>query len=362
MRPHPEFAIEFGSRLLAWYRHHRRELPWRHTDDPYAIWVSETMLQQTQVATVVPYYRRFLAAFPTVHALAAAPEEAVLAVWAGLGYYSRARNLHRAARIVCERFGGRIPDDPVRLRELPGVGRYTAGAIASLAYGRPTPVVDGNVERVLARVFALRGDVRRPPLARELWDLAEALIPPAASRDFNSAMMELGATLCTPRSPDCPRCPVVSLCQGRAEGIAEALPERRAAPAITPIEVAAAVVWREERVLLGRGDRGRWVGLWQLPHREIQAGEDPAETARRALAEWTGVTGDAAGVIAEIRHTITRFRVRLRAVRIRVDGDEPRPLACAALRWLHPSEVEHLPVPTPHRRLLARIVAPEGAE
>src|SRR5262245_791594 len=200
------------AQVLRWYRRHRRDLPWRRTRDPYAIWVAETMLQQTRSETVQRYFARFLGRFPTVAALARARESAVLTLWSGLGYYSRARHLHRAARRVVAAHEGRVPADPAALRALPGVGRYTAGAIASIAFGRAEPVLDGNVARVLARWFGVRGDPRSSAVQATLWNLATLLVHSRAPGEWNQALMELGATLCTPRHPGCGRCPVRSQC------------------------------------------------------------------------------------------------------------------------------------------------------
>src|SRR5512134_738690 len=210
--------------LLAWYRRERRDLPWRRTRDPWAIWVSETMLQQTRVETVIPYYERFMQRFPNVAALADADTDELMSHWAGLGYYSRARNLKAAASQVVREHGGRVPGDVEALRALPGVGRYTAGALASIAFDRPAPIVDGNVARVLARLLDLDLDVRSPAGQRRLWAEAEALANGPSPGDLNQALMELGALVCTPRTPRCADCPVRRRCRGRAAGRAEALP------------------------------------------------------------------------------------------------------------------------------------------
>jgi A/G-specific adenine glycosylase len=254
---------------VAWYRAHRRDLPWRRTSDPYAIWVSEVMLQQTRIAVVMPYYERWMRRFPDPASLAAAPLDDVLAAWSGLGYYGRARNLHRGAREVVERYGGRVPDTAAALRDLPGVGRYTAGAIASMAFGRREPLVDGNVARVLARLFAIEEDVKSAPAARRLWQIAAELVPEAAPGDFNQGLMELGQEICTPASPRCDVCPLADRCAARASGRAGELPVigKRPAAADKPL-LRAHSVWIERggRVLLARRrPRGLFGGLWELP-------------------------------------------------------------------------------------------------
>jgi len=211
-RPPPVRGPAFRSRLLAWYTRHQRRLPWRGVRDPYAVLVSEIMLQQTQVARVLEYYPRFLGRYPTCEALAAAPVDAVRETWEGLGYYARARNLHRTAQRIVADWGGQIPADPEHLRVLPGIGRYTAGAVASLAYGRPVAAVDTNAVRVLTRVFGLRAGRGR---VRRVWELAEALVPRRRSADWNQALMDLGATICSVRAPRCPACPVRRVCASR---------------------------------------------------------------------------------------------------------------------------------------------------
>jgi A/G-specific adenine glycosylase len=268
---------DVARRILSRYRRDRRDLPWRRTRDPYAVWVSEVMLQQTRVATAMPYYERWLARFPTVEALAAAPLDEVLAAWSGLGYYRRARNLHRGAAEVVSRYGGRVPGQAEELRALPGIGRYTAGAIASIAFGQREPVVDGNVARVLARVYAIEGELARPATQARLWALAGQMVPRRSPGDFNQAAMELGALVCTPTSPRCPECPVGDVCLARAQGRQHALPTpapRKAERDLPLIDLWAAWIERRGRVLMvrrraaaaaGAGGGGLYAGLWELP-------------------------------------------------------------------------------------------------
>jgi A/G-specific adenine glycosylase len=255
--------------IVAHYRREHRDLPWRRSRDPYAIWVSEIMLQQTRVATVMPYFERWLERFPTVTALAQAPLDDVLAAWAGLGYYRRARNLHRGAADVVARYDGRLPATATELRSISGVGRYTAGAVASIAFDQCEPVVDGNVMRVLARVFAIDDDIKSASTQRRFWSLAGAMVPAAAPGDFNQGIMELGATVCTPTSPSCLVCPLSSLCRARAEGRQAELPvvpARRAAAELPLIaEAAAWIVRRGRLLLLRRRAEGLFGGLWELP-------------------------------------------------------------------------------------------------
>jgi A/G-specific adenine glycosylase len=231
----------FRKQLLSWFRQFQRDLPWRRTSDPYRIWLSEIMLQQTRVAAAIPYYEEFLKRFPDVHSLAAAPQEEVLRLWSGLGYYSRARNLQRAAQQIVAKHGGQFPQRVEDALALPGIGNYTAAAILSIAFTQKYAVLDGNVARVLARLGALRGDVRESKRWQELQDTAEVLLEPKSPGDWNQAMMELGATLCTPKSPQCLLCPIMQFCEGRKQGIAESLPEKRKKRATVEVILAAAV-------------------------------------------------------------------------------------------------------------------------
>lgn len=261
----------FSERLLAWYRIHKRDLPWRRTRDPYAIWVSEVMLQQTRVDTVIPYWRRFMERFPTAKALAEAPEGEVLKLWEGLGYYSRARNLQAAARELCDRFDGRVPADREAFASLKGVGPYTTGAVLSIAYDMPEPAVDGNVMRVLSRHFRIHEDIAKPAARVRMEKLAKALIPEGAAGDFNQALMELGATVCTPKSPYCLVCPVMEHCAGRLAGEEESLPIKTKAKAPRPEHRSVAWIEGEGdlagRILIRqRPDSGLLARMWELPH------------------------------------------------------------------------------------------------
>jgi A/G-specific adenine glycosylase len=263
--------------LVRWYKLRKRDLPWRKTRDPYAIWVSEVMLQQTQVKTVLGYYERWMQRFPTLTALAQAEDADVLHAWQGLGYYSRARRLLSGARAVAERHGGELPRDVQALLDLPGIGPYSAGAIASIAFGLPEPLVDGNVVRVLCRLFALEGDPAKAPLKQRLWQLARKLVPLDAPSDFNQSLMELGATICTPTSPRCPECPLQRQCLGLAQGIERELPQLAKRKAPTEVSTAAAYVRRGDAVLLRQlpPDAPRWAGLWVLPFAELSATRRP---------------------------------------------------------------------------------------
>jgi A/G-specific adenine glycosylase len=333
------------EKLLAWYDRERRDLPWRRTRDPYAIWVSEVMLQQTQVKTVLGHYARFLRRFPTVRALARARETDVLHVWQGLGYYSRARRLKQAAHAVCVRHGGRLPRDREALLDLPGLGAYSAGAIASIAFGERVPVVDGNVVRVLTRLYGLRGDPGRAPLRPRLWQIASDLVPEDRPGDFNQALMELGATLCTPRAPACDRCPLGRDCTARRLGSTERLPELPARARPTEVRVASAVVRRKNRVLVVREPDGapRWAGLHVFPYVALDSGERAERGAIRAARAY-GVRARIDEPLATLRYTITRFRMTLEAFGATAPGVSPG-------RFYALDELGDLAMPAPHRRL-----------
>jgi A/G-specific adenine glycosylase len=334
--------------LLAWYRRHRRDLPWRRTSDPYAIWVSEVMLQQTTVKAVAPYYEAFLSRFPDVHALAEASEQEVLAAWSGLGYYHRARNLHRGARHVVARHGGLFPRTLETALAVPGVGLYTASAVLSIAYAAPLPVVDGNVRRVLARLLALRGRqwLRDAPF----YNLAEELLEREAPGDWNQALMELGATTCTPRRPACPACPLREPCRARAEGRPEELPESRRRRAAVDVTVAAVLVERRGRVLLVRRGEGRLMGrMWEVPQTSLES---------RGLADLVdevrtrhGLEVEAGELVARARHAITFRRIRVEAYRGRLRREPPRDPE--RFVWAGPEELASLPMSSLSRKVIA---------
>jgi A/G-specific adenine glycosylase len=320
--------------LLEWFARNARDLPWRRTRDPYAIWVSEAMLQQTRVETVIGHFERFLARFPSVQALAAAEERDVLAAWSGLGYYRRARALQAAAREILLRHAGSFPRTLVEARALTGVGPYTAGAVLSIAYGIATPVVDGNVARVLARFYALEDPRSSMALGKRLWSLAESLLPGpgAVAGAWNQAVMELGATVCTPRAPACEACPIAHGCAARKAGRAESLPQPAKKRATLEVRLEIALVARGgELLLVGRPSEGRMAGLLEFPTREVPgpsgglSGLWPAEFAP-PLYECEPLD--------EIRHAITHHRIRARVRRATL---APGASATARLHWESPS-------------------------
>ena len=309
---------EFQRRLLDWFRRRRRDLPWRRTKDPYRIWLAEIMLQQTRVAAALPYYGHFLRRFPTVGALARARSEQVLRCWSGLGYYSRARNLHRAAKEIVARHGGRFPRALEAALRLPGIGRYTAAAVLSIAYGAPYAVLDGNVARVLARVSAIRGDLRAPRRWNQLQSGAQELLATNAPGNWNQAMMELGATVCTPRNPRCGDCPVARWCRAYALGIAEDLPARRMRRAPVRMTIAAAVLLdRRGRTLVVKlagkeplkHDGALFSRMWQFPAVEVKR-DARAELARHLRASL-GLSGVGLLPVRAVRHSVTFREITL---------------------------------------------------
>lgn len=370
----------FSEQLVKWYEGAKRDLPWRRHRDPYFIWVSEIMLQQTRVDTVIPYFHRFIDRFPTIAELAIAPEEDVLKCWEGLGYYSRARNLQAAARQIMERHGGRVPDDKAAVSALKGIGPYTAGAILSIAFGRPEPAVDGNVMRVLSRYFLLEDDIAKPATRPRIEALAARLIPEGRASDFNQALMELGALVCTPKSPQCLTCPVMEHCQGRLAGAVDRLPVKTKAKPPRPEQRLAAVVEgtgsHAGRVLVRRrGETGLLARMWELPHILAADGQPGSgagladEPAMDRLGEALAAAGTPArpvGRLMEAEHTFSHIRWNLSVFRFQEAeaGDASKGLMAAEagaayeavpaaeLRWITQEDMEELAFPNVFIRIL----------
>lgn len=338
--------IDLAGPLLTWYKHAARELPWRGVNDPYAIWISEIMLQQTRVDTVIPYYQEWMHRFPTISALAQATLQEVLNAWEGLGYYSRARNLHSAAQIIQAEFGGKLPEDIRNLKKLPGIGSYTAGAIASIAFGKDEPALDGNIRRVLARIFGMDKPLRSPAGEGRLWELASEHLPPERAGDFNQALMDLGAQICTSRKPDCSNCPLMHLCQAYSLGLQEKLPLISSKPAIPHHIVTAAVIRQGEQVLIAqRPTDGLLGGLWEFPGGKVQAGEDLASCLQREIMEELAADISIGEPIGVYRHAYTHFRVTLHAFFCRLaPGAEPRAIQVNDFRWVSIRQLNDYPM------------------
>jgi A/G-specific adenine glycosylase len=330
--------------LLDWYGRNQRILPWREHPDPYRVWISEVMLQQTQVDTVIPHYRRFLKRFPDLAALASASRDDVLKAWENMGYYARARSLHQTAQILVDQFNGKIPDTWEAIIALPGIGPYTAGAILSIAFGKPVPAVDGNVRRVLSRLYAVREPVDRPETQITIHALAAALIPETAPGSFNQALMELGALICTPKSPACTDCPLRLHCGARRDGLQEQLPLTKKKPAIPHEYIAAAVIFnRQGQVLMVRRPaRGLLGSLWKFPGGAVEKRGLPAEELPRAVHEELGIRIRVGTPLASVKHAYTHFRITLTAFRCFRRSGQPRALACDAWCWASREDLEKL--------------------
>jgi A/G-specific adenine glycosylase len=344
-------------KLLAWFDRYHRDLPWRADRDPYRIWVSEVMLQQTTVAAVVPYFERFLAAFPTLQRLAAADEQDVLKLWAGLGYYRRARHLHAAAKQVAARHGGDLPDDPAVWAALPGVGRYILGAVLSQAFDRRLPIVEANSLRVLARVFGYRGDPREGEGKVWVWRAAEAVLPAKRVGDFNQALMELGALVCKSGQPLCGACPLANWCEANRLGLQAVIPPPPKAKEIVLVNEIGVVVRDRGRVLLCRrpADATRWQNMWEVPHAEVRAGEPADEAAARVVKELTGLDVRPGPEVMRLKHGVTRFAITMTCVEAARTGGQFTSDFYAEGRWVPPGELADYPVSSPQRRLMTEL-------
>jgi A/G-specific adenine glycosylase len=324
--------------LMRWFDKSKRDLPWRRTKDPYAIWVSEVMLQQTQVSVVERYWAPFLKRFPTVQKLAAAPLDEVLSAWKGLGYYARARNMHRAAGQIVERFGGKLPSTLEALRTLPGFGRYTAGAVASIAFGIPAPIVDGNVARVFSRLFVLRGTPGDKAREKKLWELAEALAQGERPGALNESLMELGATVCLPRSPLCLACPVQPQCGALKQGLIDVLPEPKPRPRKQTLHLSVALVRKKDTTLFAkRHERGLFGGLWELPS-----------------VEQLGTGARIGKKLATVQRTLTHRELTIDVYAAQTPAKFKGPSGYADWRWADPTEAAGLGVSAAMQQALAK--------
>jgi len=350
--PDSAWKARFRRRLIAWFRRSARDLPWRRTRDPYAVWVSEIMLQQTQVVTVIGYFERFLAAFPTVAALAAAHEQQVLRLWEGLGYYRRARQLHAAAKIIVGEHSGLFPRDIQQIRALPGIGRYTAGAIASIAWDAREPILEANTVRVFSRLLAYRRDPARTEGQRLLWDFSTRLLPTKETGLFNQALMELGSEICHPRDPQCDRCPVGSLCPTKQQGLQAVIPPPKRKTAYEDRHEAAVIVRRGTRVVLRRcAPHERWAGLWDFPRFPVTAhrGAPLREQMKSAAAELTGLAIDPGRHVTTIEHGVTRFRITLDCYEAKHTGGRLK--RGDDVRWVKIGDLESYPLSVTGRQL-----------
>ena len=352
----PSHFAPFRRKLMTWYRQRARDLPWRTTSDPYPIWISEIMLQQTTVAAVIPYFERFLNKFPTVTDLARAAESDVLRLWEGLGYYSRARNLHKAANVIVNQFDAVFPLSLEELNSLPGIGRYTAGAIASFAFDQRAPIVEANTLRLYCRLLGYEGDPRSKAGQEILWTFAEAILPQTSPGQMNQALMELGATVCAPREPDCPSCPVHQYCAAFRDRTQATIPRPKSRVEITEVnEVSIAILRGPEYLLRKRSDQERWAGLWDFIRFEIDRDNQPVATDYlvESVRERTGLSIEMGPQVTELKHSVTRYRITLQCFTARrIEG---RLKLGEEWQWVKPHAFPSFPLSVTGRQFAERL-------
>ncbi|MGB9585908.1 MAG: A/G-specific adenine glycosylase [Anaerolineales bacterium] len=336
----------FSQKLLNWYQSNARRLPWRNNPQPYSVWISEIMLQQTKVETVIPYYLRWMERFPDIPSLAQASQEEVLKIWEGLGYYARARNLHRTAQIIQEEYAGKLPENPEQLRALPGIGAYTAHAIASIAFHQDLPTLDGNITRVLARILALDIPIRNKEAQKKLLEFAQHNLPSGKAGDFNQALMELGALICLPRKPNCHQCPIFSECQAQKLGLEEKVPIKSVQNHIPHFTVTAGVIRREQQVLLAqRPPKGLLGGLWEFPGGKVEVGETLEACLSRELREELGLEVMIEHFIGAYQHAYTHFRVTVHAFSCHpLPFQNPKPMLQQPILWVDIPQLPNFPM------------------
>ncbi|MBW4491351.1 MAG: A/G-specific adenine glycosylase [Trichocoleus desertorum ATA4-8-CV12] len=338
-------VLELRRSLLDWYHQFGRDLPWRRNRDPYAIWISEIMLQQTQVKTVIPYYERWLTLFPTVTTLAVAEQQQVLKAWQGLGYYARARNLHRTAQVIVEQYDATFPQDLIAVLQLPGIGRTTAGGILSAAFNQVVAILDGNVKRVLTRLAAI--EVPPSKATKQLWQLSETILDPKQPRNFNQALMDLGATLCTPQNPACLICPWSAYCRAYQFNLQSELPMSETRAPLPHKLIGVAVIWNDQGQILidRRRQEGLLGGLWEFPGGKVEPGETVEACIQREIREELGIEVAVGDRLITIDHAYTHFRVTLNVHHCRHVSGDPQPIECDEVRWVTLAEIDQFPFP-----------------
>lgn len=350
-------STPLASRILEWYAQHARVLPWRNHPQPYAVWVSEIMLQQTRVETVVPYFERWMERFPTLQSLADADLQEVLNLWEGLGYYTRARNLHQAARIVVAEHQGELPHTVQDLKKLPGIGRYTAGAIASLAFGQDAAALDGNIRRVLSRVFNVEAVDRSSAADQQLWSFVEANLPAGHAGEYNQALMDLGALICSPRNPDCPNCPLNDICEANKLNLQQERPVRKPKIMVPHYTVTAAVLRNGNRVLIARRpEKGLLAGLWEFPGGKVQTSETLSAALQREIREELAINIQVGQSLGVYSHAYTHFRITLHAFECLIkNGSQPQPLEHSAVEWVLVPDLRNYPMGKVDRQIADRL-------
>lgn len=345
------------NELLDWYNKNKREMPWRNTCDPYKIWVSEIMLQQTRVDTVIPYFHNFMEKFPTVHDLADAKQQTVLKIWEGLGYYSRARNMHKAAQTVSEDLGGTMPNSYDELKKLKGIGPYTAAAVSSIAFDEKRAVLDGNVLRVLCRYFDIEEDIRSTKTKNRVQKLADDLIPKENPGDFNQAVMELGATVCTPSNPQCDACPLSVGCKAYNMAKTDSLPYKSKAKKVPHHDISVGLIVNENSELLIalRPDDAMLGGLWELPGGKKESGESLKQALERELNEELGVRVDVYDEFMNLKHAYSHFKITMHAFWCRINDGAPVPNSSEDLKWITIEEMDKYPFPKANKVLIKQL-------
>jgi len=353
-------ATKIQNALLKWFRANARDLPWRKNRTPYAVWVSEIMLQQTQVATVVPYFNRFMKRFPTVEKLAHAKQDTVLKHWEGLGYYSRGRNLHKAAKLIVSDCGGQLPDTVEELQEIPGIGRYTAGAVASIAFNKPAPILDGNVIRVLCRLFCIDTNPKDDTTKKQLWQLAETLVHTKHPGDFNEAMMELGAMVCTPQNPSCPICPLRNYCQANKTGRQNELPFKQKQAPLPHYTIVVGIVFKDGKILIDKRRQNALLGgLWEFPGGKKKKNESFKAAVAREVKEETGININVGKKLCIVKHTYSHFKITLHAYLCEYKSGTAKPLGCDTVKWVSPNDLKKYAFPTANIRIIQVLKKPQ---
>ena len=344
----------FSKNLTEWYKKNKRELPWRQTSDPYKIWVSEIMLQQTRVDTVIPYYERFIKAFPTVHDLAAASQQQVLKCWEGLGYYSRGRNLHKAAKMISEQYGGTLPSTYEEISKLKGIGPYTAAAVLSIAFNQKYAVVDGNVIRVITRFYGISDDIRKTYTKKRVQEIADELIQSSNPGEYNQAVMELGALICTPKNPACERCPISQQCISLQRMQTDVIPYKSPINKSPHKEIAVGLIVNENNELLIslRPEDSMLGGLWEFPGGKKEKNETLRQTVVRELKEELGVDVEVYTKFRDLNHTYSHFKITMHAFWCKIVNGRPEPKSSTGLVWVSLDSVDQYPFPKANKTLL----------